>query len=125
MQQPQKQVLRPEEITADFLQLMEKHISDLLHRKAEHRFHTSDFAGRLFIHPRHLTNTIKQTTGKSPCDFMEERIVEEAQKMLKDTTLSIADIGASFAWDDPTNFTKFFKGMTGQTPLQYRKSVKG
>ena len=122
---PKKLVSRKDEITRDFLQLAQRHISDLLNGSATRRYHSSDFAKLLFIHPRHLTNTIKLTTGKSPCEIMEDGILAEVQTMLAHTTLSVASIGSRFAYDDPTNFTKFFKGLTGVTPLQYRKADDG
>ncbi|KAA2240748.1 helix-turn-helix transcriptional regulator [Chitinophaga agrisoli] len=120
----QAALTRKEEITTSFLQLMEEHIADLLSGRAEGRFSATEFARRLYIHPRHLTNTLRETTGRSPCDFMEQRILAEAQQMLRATELSIADIGYRFGYNDPTNFTKFFKGMAGITPLQYRKSQR-
>ncbi len=119
---PGETLTRKDEITTSFLQLMEEHIADLLSGRADGRFNASDFARKLFIHPRHLTNTLRETTGKSPCDFMEQRILAEAQQMLRETAMSIADIGYRFGYNEPTNFTKFFKGMAGITPLHYRKS---
>lgn len=113
---------RKEEITEDFLKLYQDHLIELFAGKARRRMHTSDYAVRLFIHPRHLTNTLLLTTGKSPCEFMEAAITAEAQRLLKETDLSIAAIGERFAYDEPTNFVKFFKGMTGTTPLRYRKA---
>lgn len=121
---PQKLLSRKDEITADFLMLVDKHFEDILHNRIDKMFHTKDFAALLFIHPRHLTNTIKLTTGKSPCDVMEERMLAESIKLLEDTDLSVADIGSRFTYFDPSNFIKFFKGMSGMTPLQYRKTHK-
>jgi AraC family transcriptional regulator of adaptative response / methylphosphotriester-DNA alkyltransferase methyltransferase len=118
---PQQQLARKDEITAEFLKMVDEHMNGLVNQNVLQRMSTKDFAGKLFIAPRHLTNTIKLTTGKSPCDIMEERIMTEAQKMLLETNLSVADIGYRFSYKDPTNFTKFFKGMAGITPLQYRK----
>lgn len=118
---PEKLLLRKDEITADFLKIVDAHINELINGKIERRYHATDFGKLLFIHPGHLTNTLKLTTGKSPCDFMEERIMVEAEKLLKETDVSIADIGIKFGYEDPTNFIKFFKGMIGVTPLQYRK----
>ncbi|MFC6096415.1 helix-turn-helix domain-containing protein [Flavobacterium qiangtangense] len=118
---PTKLLTRKDEITADFLKLFDNHVSDLLNLKTEKRFSTSDYASMLFIHPRHLTNTIKLTTGKSPCNIMEERLVDEAKKMILETDLSMAEIGQKIGYDEPTNFVKFFKGMEGITPLQFRK----
>ncbi|HEX8577054.1 MAG TPA: helix-turn-helix domain-containing protein [Flavobacterium sp.] len=119
---PKKIFTRKDEITSDFLQLIDQHINDLLQSRVNKRFHASHFAEQLFIHPRHLTNTLKLTTGKSPCDIVEERIIAEVIRLLNENQLSIAEIGFKFAYEDPTNFTKFFKGMTDTTPLQFRKN---
>ena len=118
---PKKYLSRKDEITADFMKLYHDHLDDLFAGKATHRMSTANYAQKLFIHPRHLTNTLKLTTGKSPCEFMETAIAAEASRLLLETDMSVADIGMRFAWSEPTNFVKFFKGMTGETPLQFRK----
>ncbi|GAB3751390.1 helix-turn-helix domain-containing protein [Spirosoma pomorum] len=118
---PQKVLSRKDEITADFIALLNQHFDDLLSGRTDQMFHSRDFADRLFIHPTHLGNTIKLTTGKSPCDLMEERIVQEAQKLLLTTNMSVAEIGNRLTYSESTNFIKFFKSMTGLTPLRYRK----
>lgn len=118
-----KSIPRNEEITAGFYKLLDEHIQNLLAGKDERRFYASDFASRLFIHPRHFSNTIKLTTGVSPCDIVEERLIGEAKKLLKEPGLSVAEISARFAFTEATNFTKFFKGLTGITPRQYRQSI--
>lgn len=120
---PRKILSRKDEITADFFSLMENHVQELLDGKTNRRMHAADFGELLFIHPRHLTNTIKLTTGKSPCDFMEERLLLESQKLLTETNLPIADIALRFGYNEPTNYTKFFKGMCGITPREFRKRL--
>jgi AraC-like DNA-binding protein len=119
---PAKLLSRKDEITADFIALAENHIASLMAGTAPKRLSASDFGKLLFIHPRHLTTTLKLTMGSSVCDYMENRIIEEASRLLTQTDISIADIGQRFAYSEATNFTKFFKGMTGMTPLQFRKS---
>ncbi|RFM26296.1 helix-turn-helix domain-containing protein [Deminuibacter soli] len=117
-------ISRKDEITAAFFELVETHLAELKQRKVIRRFAAHDFAAQLFIHPRHLSNTIKLTTGQSPCTIMEERVTSEAQQMLADTSLSVAEVGERFGYVESSSFIKFFKGMTGTTPLQYRKKIK-
>ena len=121
---PAKILARKDEIAINFVHLAEQHIADLMSCNATKRFHATDFASILFIHPRHLTTTLRLAINTSVCDYMEERILAEAQKLLKETNLSVAEIGQRFAYSEATNFTKFFKGMTGVTPFEYRKSLK-
>ena len=123
MKIPKKIITRSDEITAEFFELLEKHMSDILSGEAQQMYHIKDFAALLHIHPTHFSNTIKLTTGKSPCDFLEARVTEEAKQMLQDTTVPVADICYRLTFNEPTNFTKFFKAMTGMTPRQYRKQL--
>lgn len=71
---------RKEEITRDFLELLDSHVEDILSSRVDYMFRIKDFASHLNIHPTHFSNTIKLTTGKSPCDFVEERITNEAKR---------------------------------------------
>ncbi len=121
---PYKLNSRKDEIAASFMALVDQHIDELMAGKAKRRMSAADFAERLFIAPRHLTNTLKAALGRSPCDVMENRILAEASKLLNETELSVAEIAYKFGYQEPTNFIKFFKGMNGVTPLQYRKSQK-
>ena len=120
---PKKILARQHGITADFRQLVVEHLADLEAGRATEMFEIRDFAARLFIHPTHLSNTVRLTTNASPCDFFEARILETAQRLLRDTPRSVADIATQLTYD-PSNFTKFFKHFTGLTPTQYREQVR-
>ena len=79
-----------------------------------------EFANILHIHPVHLSNTIKDVTGKSSCDLFEERLVALAKELLLTTNLPIGQIAMQLTYD-PSNFTKFFKHFTGRTPKRFRE----
>lgn len=82
----------------------------------------NEFASMLFIHPTHLSNTIKLTTGKAPCDLFEEKLMVIAKRMLSDPKANIADIAFNLTFD-PSNFTKWFKRFEGITPTQFRENI--
>lgn len=111
------------EITRQFLDELDKHLDDVLAARATEMYEISDFADLMHIHPRHLTNTVKLTTGKSPCDFFEERLVAISKRLLAESDDSISAIASSLTYD-PSNFTKFFKRFTGLTPKQYRERAR-
>jgi len=52
--------------------------------------------------------------------FYEAKIIDQAKKMLLKTDHSIAEIAHTLTYD-PSNFSKFFKKITGQTPGAFRK----
>lgn len=116
---PKKILARQKEITTEYFTVVENHMNDFLSGKATELYEIRDFAAKMFIHPTHLSNTIKLVTGKSPCYFFEERIVNFAKEKLEENKMSITEI-AHFLTFDPSNFTKFFKRFVNQTPKQYR-----
>lgn len=119
MKIPKKFLNRQHEITADFLQEVDNHLTDILSGKKDQMFEIRDFAALLYIHPIHLSNTIKSATGYSPCYFMENRLTEISKSLLQNSDMSIAEIARTLTYD-PSNFTKFFKRFSGKTPKQYR-----
>lgn len=119
---PKKILARQHEITADFLRLIDVHLADVVAGRTTEMLEIRDFADQLHIHPTHLSNTIKLTTGHSPCYYFEARIMDVARQQLADPARSVADIAAGLTFD-ASNFTKFFKRFEGRTPKQYREQV--
>lgn len=112
--------LRKKEIVARYINELDKHIQQLKDGKVTEIFEISEFAALLHIHPAHLSNTIKEVTGRSTCDFYEERLLNISKELLLDTSLSISQIAAHLTYD-PSNFTKFFKQYSGITPKKFRE----
>jgi len=119
MKIPKKLFSRQQEIAADFLIALDKHATDILSGKAAEILEVRDFAELLHVHPTHFSNTIKSATGHSPCYFIEDRLMEISKSMLQKGELRISEIARTLTYD-PSNFTKFFKHFSGQTPKQYR-----
>lgn len=118
---PQKYVSRQAEITNQYLDELDKHIRAILAGTMLEMYEIRDFARILCIHPVHLSNTVRLHTGKSPCAFCVERLMDESKKML-DSPMSITAIATTLLFD-PSNFTKFFKRFAGVTPSQYRQQL--
>jgi AraC family transcriptional regulator, transcriptional activator of pobA len=81
------------------------------------------YAGSLFVTPKHLTETIKAETGKAAGEWIDEIIILEAKILLQDTTLSVTNITSALHFADQSTFGKFFKNITGLSPLAYRQSL--
>jgi AraC-like DNA-binding protein len=113
---------RQKEIVQQYIVELDKHIADLKAGNVEKMNEIREFASILHIHPAHLSNTIKEVTGRSSCDLYEERLVNLSKEMIATTSLSIAQIARQLTYD-PSNFTKFFKHFTGMTPKKYRDSL--
>ncbi|MCC6180598.1 MAG: helix-turn-helix transcriptional regulator [Bacteroidia bacterium] len=114
---------RSDELTLHFYEVLDRHMEEVVEGKALKLFEVQDMAEKLYVHPIHLSNTIKETTGKSPCDIYEEKLIEIAKDLLQNPDKAIADVAIQLTYD-PSNFTKFFKKMEGITPKQYRQKIK-
>lgn len=114
---------RSEEITIRYFDFLEKHIQEVIDGTVPEFLELNEIAGELAVSHQHLTDTIKKETGQHPCHFYDEKIIEEAKKMLVISDHSVAEIARIFTYD-PSNFSKFFKKMTGLTPGQFRISAK-
>jgi YesN/AraC family two-component response regulator len=112
---------RQHELVNHYLRLLDEHLREVKEGKADRTLEIRDFAAKLHVHPVHLSNTIKEVTGRSTCDFYEEKLVAIAKELLLTTSLSIGQIAAQMTYD-PSNFTKFFKQYTGLTPKGFRNS---
>jgi AraC-like DNA-binding protein len=45
----------------------------------------------------------------------------KAQRLLRDTTLSVDQIADQLGYSDASNFAKAFKGWSGSSPSQFRQ----
>lgn len=114
---------RSEEITRQYFTFLDKHIQDVISGTVPEFMELNEIAGALAVSHKHLTDTVKKETGQHPCFFYDEKIIEQAKNTLITTHKSVAEIARIFTYD-PSNFSKFFKKMTGHTPGEFRKSNK-
>jgi YesN/AraC family two-component response regulator len=80
-----------------------------------------EYAELLFVTPNHLSQSVKNASGKNALSFINDRIVTEAQSLIQYTDFDIAEIAYQLNFSDPANFGKFFKKHTGCTPVDFRR----
>jgi AraC-like DNA-binding protein len=86
------------------------------------RYHsTLYYAGKLCITSNYLNEIVKNTTGVSAKQYIQNRIILEAEKMLTFTNMQISGIANDLGFDDLSYFIRFFRKQTGFTPLKYKK----
>lgn len=79
------------------------------------------YASLLKITPNHLTQTIKEITGKTTTQLIQEKRILEIKRLLIHTNLNITQISELMNFTDISYFTRFFKKATQISPLEYRK----
>ncbi|WP_143309788.1 helix-turn-helix domain-containing protein [Chitinophaga vietnamensis] len=82
-----------------------------------------EFANILNTHPNHLNACVKHTTGRTVSEHIRQRLLLEARLLLMHTDWQIAEIAWCLGFEDPGNFTHFFRNHSGQSPYEYRAIV--
>jgi len=83
---------------------------------------TTKYADALFITPDHLNRTIKSLIGKTAKEYIQTRISIEAKRLLFFSELSIKEIGFQLGFKEASNFSTFFKKITGNSPANFKKT---
>lgn len=107
-----KKVTRKEEILNHFLDLLEK---NYYKEKS-----VSFYADKLYINPKHLTNVVKELTGKTAGAWIDNYVILEAKMLLKTTSLSVCQIAQKLNFANQSFFGKYFKHHVGMSPASYR-----
>lgn len=79
-----------------------------------------DYASKLFVSAGHLNDLVKQKTGKSSKDLINERLLLEAKRLLYYNFNSIKEICEILQFTEMAYFSRFFKNHTGKSPNDFR-----
>lgn len=80
------------------------------------------FARDFHISPSALSSLFRRETGLSPHEYRAELMLEKAQHLLVETSLSVKEIAAELGYADVNRFFLFFRSKMNMTPLEFRKS---
>lgn len=102
-------------IAGEFRRLVEKNF--IAKREVNH------YASLLHITPKHLSEVVKQHTGKSPRELINDMLLLEAKVLLGSTDLTITEIAHKLCFGDQSHFGHFIKQHTGCSPVELRKKL--
>jgi AraC family transcriptional activator of pobA len=109
-----------ERISALFLELLERQFPiDSIHQRLVLRS-ANDYANQLAVHVNHLNKVLKEATGSTTTQIINQRIAREAKIMLKHTGWNIQEIAYILGFDDAAQFSNFFKKQTTFSPSAFR-----
>jgi AraC family transcriptional regulator len=68
-----------------------------------------------------LMRLMKRSLGISPQQYVQDRSMDLAKKLLRDSDASLADIAFELGFSSQSHFTSAFRALTGHTPKTYRE----
>jgi len=78
----------------------------------------------LNMNPSYVSHSFKAEMNISPIHYLLYRRFGEAQSLLMDTELTIAEISDLLGFGNPAHFSAMFKKHVGLSPLQYKQSIE-
>lgn len=78
------------------------------------------YADSLYITPKYLSTVIKEISGRSAAEWINEFVIQEAKVQLSYSTKSIQEITYNLNFSTQSFFGKYFKRHTGMSPSEFR-----
>lgn len=73
--------------------------------------------------PWHMSRIFKETTGKTPFDYIRSLRLTKAALLLRDNDTKILDVALDFVFDTHEGFTRAFSKEFGVSPHKYSKTT--
>ena len=85
---------------------------------------TNDYAKELTITANYLNSLVKEKLDISAENFIQNRVILEAERLLLNTNLSVTEISFELGFSDKSHFGKYFKRIMEESPNQFRKKFQ-
>jgi AraC-like DNA-binding protein len=117
-----KQTLIPQEKNSEwfikfniFRSHLEKHFNKTRNAK--------EYAEMMNISYKYLNVICKSFTGKTVKEFIDNFVILEIKRHLAMSDISVKELTYELGFDEPTNFIKFFKKHTRQSPSKFKQKL--
>lgn len=101
------------DIVREFNFLVEQHF------KIKHT--VKEYAELLFKSPKTLSNIFSKIGFKTPLQYIQDRKMLEAKRLLHYSSFSIKEIAIEIGFDDIQAFSRFFKKHEGISPSEFKQ----
>lgn len=81
------------------------------------------YADELNISPKYLTESVKSVSGRTAGQWITTMVIMEIKSLLRNTDLSIKEIAQHMSFNSQSFLGRYFKNVTGISPLDYRRQV--
>lgn len=98
-------------------------IMKYIHSNLDKRITLEDIGRLTFFSPVYCDTVFKRETGRSIIDYVLDKRIEEAKKLLLDESLSFGRIAELVGFGDYNYFSRTFKKRSGYAPSEYRRMV--
>lgn len=101
--------------------LLVKRFKQLIEEKYYENKSVKEYAELLSVTANHLSETVKNITGRTSTDLINDKLILEIKRMLLHTELTVSEIAFQLNFADQSYFSRYFRKNTGTTPNEFRK----
>ncbi|MCF0214444.1 MAG: AraC family transcriptional regulator [Muribaculaceae bacterium] len=80
------------------------------------------YAEQLYISPKYLSLIVKEVTGRSAAEWIDDFVILEAKNRLKFSGRNVQQVAYDLHFPNQSAFGKYFKHLTGMSPSKYQHS---
>ena len=95
---------------------------EMVHSSHTYKVKVEDYAKKLNISTRTLSNLLHKYTKKSTKTYLNEFLLLEIKRYLLNENITIQKISDLLEFDEPTNMIKFFKKLEDKTPIDFKNN---
>lgn len=95
-------------------------VFDVIEQRFAEPLSLRDVAGSVGVTPGYLTTLVRRRTGRTVLDWITERRMVAARRLLTDTDLPVGEIARRVGLPDPGYFARVFRRSNGVTPRDWR-----
>ena len=94
--------------------------NDLIRKHYSKERSVGFYAKTLHTHPNHLNALVKKFTGLTAKETIDDYIVTEAKFLLHSSSLTIKEIAYELGFNNPDQFSSFFRKRMNLSPSHYK-----
>lgn len=94
--------------------------------KLVHEYHTRErsvsfYASKLFISSKYLSTLVREASGRSAAEWIDQYVILEAKNQLRFSGKNIQQIAYDLNFSNQSAFGKYFKHLTGMSPSEFQR----
>jgi AraC family transcriptional regulator len=95
----------------------------LMDARLEGDLRLDELASEAGLSTSHFIRSFRESTGKTPYQFLLDRRVQRAQNLMRNPRTSLTEVARSTGFANQHHMARIFRSVTGITPSAYRGSL--
>jgi two-component system response regulator YesN len=108
----------------DTTHLTVKRMKSMIHEFYQTGIMLDEISRKLDMTPEYLGTLFHRETGTTFSNYVKNYRISKAKELLVGTNLKLYEVAEKVGYSDPKYFSRVFKEITGQLPVEYRRNVK-